>query len=117
MELEFARYSIDDTQKDLEDVYLKKNIFVFSLIANNLLQECLNLFFKVHRIFKEKPKRLQKDLKLIDKNFERLYSSALIEKNIDKQYKNINKLVNYTEKLIGGKRPREWVLKSKCTTK
>jgi predicted nucleotidyltransferase len=117
MDLEFARYSIDDTQKDLEDVYLKKDIFAFSLIANNLLQECLDLFFKHHRISKEKSKRLQEHLKSIDKNFEKLYTSALIEKDIDKQYKNINNLVNYTEKLIGGKRPKEWILRSECTAK
>lgn len=117
MDLEFARYSIDDTQKDLEDVYLKKDIFAFSLIANNLLQECLNLFFKVYRISREKSKRLQEHLKSIDKNFEKLYTSALIETDIDKQYKNINNLVNYTEKLIGGKRPKEWILRSECTAK
>ena len=117
MDLEFARYSIDDTQKDLEDVYLKKDIFTFSLVANNLIQESLELFFKVHRISKEKSKRLQEHLKSIDKNFERLYTSALIENNIDKKFMNINKLVNYTEKLIGGKRPKEWILKSKCTAK
>jgi predicted nucleotidyltransferase len=117
MDLEFARYGIDDTQKDLEDVYLKKDIFSFSLVANNLLQECLDLFFKVHRISKEKSKRLQKQLKSIDKNFEKLYTSALIEKDIDKQYNHINKLVNYIEKLIGGKRPKEWILRSECTAK
>ncbi len=115
MDLEFARYSIDDTQKDLEDVYLKKDIFAFSFIANSLLSECLDLFFKVHRISKEKSKRLQEQLKSIDKKFEKLYTSALIEKNIDKKYKNINKLVNHIEKLIGGKRPKEWILRSKCT--
>ncbi len=115
MDLEFARYSIDDTQKDLEDVYLKKDIFAFSFIVNNLLSECLDLFFKVNRISKEKSKRLQEQLKSIDKNFEKLYMSALIERDIDKKYKNINKLVNYIEKSIGGKRPKEWILRSKCT--
>ncbi len=115
IDLEFARYSIDDIQKDLEDVYLKKDIFAFYLIANNILSECLDLFFKVHRISKEKSKRLQEQLKSIDKKFEKLYTNALIEKNIDKQYRNINRVVNYIEKLIGGKRPKEWILRSKCT--
>lgn len=117
IDLEFARYSIDDTLKDLEDIYLKKNTFAFSLITNNILQECLDLFFKYHRISKEKSKRLQEQIKNIDKKFERLYSEALTEKSIDKQYKNINKLVKYTEKLIGGKRPKEWILRSKCIVK
>jgi predicted nucleotidyltransferase len=114
MDLEFARYSMDDTIKDLEDVYLKKDIFAFSLIASNLLQESLNIFFKIHRIPKEKSKRLQKKLKSIDRNFEKLYTSALIEKDIGKQYRNINRLVRYAENLIGGKRPKEWILRSKC---
>ena len=60
---------------------------------------------------------MQKYLKSIDTNFEKLYTSALIEKDIDKQYNHINKLVHYTEKLIGGKRPKEWILKSECTAK
>lgn len=117
MDLEFARYSLDDTQKDLEDVYLKKDLFAFSIIANNLLEECLDLFFKVNKISKEKSKRLQKQIKSLDKNFARLYTKALIEKDINRQYKNINKLVNYTERLIGGKRSKEWILRSKCTAK
>ena len=64
---------------------------------------------------KEKSKRLQEQIKLLDKNFEEFYASALIEKEISKKYRNLNKLVNYTENLINGKRPKEWILKTKCT--
>lgn len=117
MDLEFAKYIIDDERKDLEDVYLKKDVFAFSFVSGNLLQRCLDLFFKIHRIPKEKPKRLQKHIRSLDKKFEKLYTNALIEKNIDKQFASANKVVDYVENLIGGRRPKEWILRSRCTAK
>ena len=38
-----------------------------------------------------------------------------IIKDIDKKYKKIRKLVQYIEDYIGGKRPKEWKIRSKCT--
>lgn len=117
MEIEFARYEIDDTRKDLEDVYLKKDIFAFSIVANDLLNDCLKIFYKIQRVPKEKSKRLQEHLKKLDKQFEKVYSTAVTEQNIDKKYRAVNEVVDYIEKLIGGKRPKEWKLRSKCTAR
>ena len=117
MDLEFAKYGINDAQKDMEDVYLKNDIFAFFIVANNLLDDCLKIFYKIQRVPKEKPKRMRNHLKQLDKHFEQLYSTAVIEQNINKKYRAINKVVNYTEKIIGGKRPREWKLVSNCTAR
>jgi len=108
------KYHIDDMKKDLEDVYLNKDLFAFNQVSIKLLDFCLEIFFEINRVYPEKPKRLKEHLKKIDKKFEKLYSDALIEKNIDKKFNNINELVSYTEKLLGGKRKKEWKIKSKC---
>ena len=115
IDVEIARYSIDDTWKDLEDVYLRRDPFAFAQVADDLLRDCQDLFFKVHRVHKEKPKRLREYLRGIDKEYEKRYSNALVERDVDKQFKDLTKLVKYVEKLLGGKRPKEWILKSKCT--
>lgn len=113
--IEFSKYSIDDTAKDLEDSYLKNDIFSFYIIANLLLSESLEIFLKVHRLSKEKSKRLQNQLKSIDNNFEKIYSSALLEKDLNKRFKALNKLVSYIENILGWKRSKERSIKSKCT--
>jgi len=117
IEIEFARYEIDDERKDMEDVFLNKDEFSFRIIAGNLLNYCLSTFFKFHRIPKEKSKRLNEYLKYHDKQFEKIFSCALIENDIEKKFKAVNELVSYVENLIGGKRPKEWKLRSKCTAK
>lgn len=114
METELVRSEIDDVKKDVEDVYLKKDFFAFYILANKLLDDCLKLFYKIQRIPKEKTKRLQKQLEQLDKHFEEIYLIAVTEQNIDKKYQAVNKVVDYIEKLIGGKKPKEWKLRSKC---
>jgi hypothetical protein len=113
-DIEIARYFIDDIEKDLEDVYIKKDEFAFELIANKILEHSLNLFCKIKRIFPEKSKRLFNYIKDIDNNFAELYSSAILEKNINKKYHKLIKLIRYIEHNLGGKRPKEWKLKTKC---
>ena len=115
IELECARYGVDDTRKDLEDVYLKKDIFAFSILANDLLSECLRIFYRVHRKPKEKSKRLRDNLKKLDIAFEQLFSEAVQKQNITEKYKAINKVVDYIENLLGGKRPKTWKIRSKST--
>lgn len=112
---ENAKYSIDDLEKDLEDVYLKKDNFSFNQIAINILNESLKTFLKLKRLNIEKPKRLQPYLESKDKEFAKLYAAVLIEKDIDKRYVETINLIRYLEKLLGGKRPKEWKLRGKCT--
>lgn len=114
-EKELAKYSIDDLKKDLEDVYIRKDRFAFNQIANEILDKCLNTFCKINRVSKRKPKRLFQQLKKLDSRFAKLYSRALMNKRMKRKYERIVDLVNYTEYLLGGKRPKEWKLRSKCT--
>ncbi|MFH1751529.1 MAG: nucleotidyltransferase domain-containing protein [archaeon] len=111
LELELAKYFLDDLKKDLEDVKINNDKFTFELIGNEIIERSLNNFFQVKRCSKEKHKRLKQQLKELDSKFEKVYSKALLKRS----YKNLLELVEHTEKLLGGKRPIEWKLKSKCT--
>ena len=113
-DIELARYFIDDLEKDLEDSYIKKDEFSFNEIANELLDKCLNLFFKINGKENEKPKRLFNYLFHIDKKFANIYRKALLEKKRSARYAAIIKTVRYTEELLGGKRSREWKFITKC---
>lgn len=114
IEIESAKYSVDDLKKDLEDVYIRKDKFAFNQIANEILNKCLDVFCKVKRVSKRKPKRLFQQLKKLDSRFAKLYSKALMNKRMKRKYERVVDLVNYTEYLLGGKRPKEWKLRSKC---
>jgi len=109
----FARHKIDAKKKDLEDVYLKKDIFTFRLIAYKLILECLDIFYKIKRVPRERPKKLRADLKSLDPKFEALLSGAILEKGLSRKFKAIKKLTRYAEFLAGGKKPKEWKLRTK----
>ena len=112
---EISKYQIDDLEKDLEDTFLKKDKAAFSLVANRIIEESLDIFLKDSRVYPEKPKRILVLLKKIDGKFASLFEKALVETNIEKRYSDLIKLTRYIETLIGGKRTKEWKLKSKCT--
>lgn len=114
-QIENAKYHIDDMEKDLEDVYKKKDWFSFELISGHLFEELVNSFFKIKGIRQEKIKRLFVYLSSLDKNFSKLLNSALLEKDYDKKYSAIKKLIRYVESILGGKRKRDWKLRGKCT--
>jgi len=113
-ELEQERYFLDDIEKDLEDVYLRKDEFAFEQISAMVLDRALKDLFIIKRTYPEKPKRLLPFLEKLDNKFAELYKQSLLEKDINKKYEKLISLIRYTEKLLGGKRPREWKLKSVC---
>jgi len=116
-EIELAKYYIDDIKKDIEDVYLRKDVFTFNMMANELILKSIDIIYGIKKVPREKMKRgkkLRKNIKDIDPIFEKLFSAIVLETNINKKFFTINKLISYVEKLLGGKRPQEWQLRSKC---
>ena len=109
-----ARYALDDGKKDLEDIYLRKDPFAFFLAANNILNECLSVFYKIKRIREEKVKRVEKYLHIHDPVFAKLFVVAVKESDYQKKFSATNKTIAYVEKMIG-KRPREWKLRGPLT--
>lgn len=112
-DIENMKYFIDDLEKDLEDMKIKKNEFAYRLVANSILKKILDDFYRIKQIYKEKSKRLFEQMNTIDKKFAILYKKAMISY----KYEDIIKLIRYMEKIIGGKRSKEWKLKGKLTIK
>lgn len=112
---ENTRYQIDDLEKDLEDVILRKDYFAFNVIATKLLENILSAFFALHRTFTAKTKRLLSQLQSLDADFAVLYEKAIVERDVNLRHQNILELIRYIEAKLGGKRPREWKLTTKCT--
>lgn len=114
VDIELAKYFIDDIEKDLEDMHVKKNYFAFEIISSKMLKDCLDCFYRIKRLPLGKPKKLCLSLEEIDKKFAGIYSNALLEKDMTRKFKNLKILVRYMEKLLGGKRSKEWKLRGKC---
>lgn len=114
MQIELAKYFIDDMEKDLEDTYMKRDKFAFNQVANKLLDRSLKIFMQVKRVHREKSKRLFEQLNQLDKRFARLYHDSMVERDIEKRYDIIRELIRYIEHNLGGKRSKEWRLRSKC---
>ncbi len=112
-EVEMAKYALDDLRKDLDDVFTRMDDFSIMAVSNQILEQCLETFFRIKRTSRDKPKRLQAQLKKLDKKFEKLYTDAKLEPNINRRIKKLNSLIDYVENLLGGKRSKEWKLKSK----
>lgn len=113
---EVYKYFLDDMAKDLEDVLVKGDFFALDLIAHEIFQKCLQIFLKQKGVEREKTKRLSSQLRAVDKNFDKLFSSAVLEREPKKKYTATIKLINYVENLVGGKRPKEWKFRGKLTT-
>jgi predicted nucleotidyltransferase len=114
--MELAKYFLDDMAKDLEDVLIKRDFFALNFIAQEIFQKCLQIFLKQKGVEREKTKRLSNQLRAVDKNFNKLFSSAVLEREPKKKYTATIKLINYVENLVGGKRPKEWKIRGKLTT-
>ena len=113
--IETEKYSLDDLEKDLEDTFLKKDKFAFQIVSNDILKRSLSVFFSHYRMAKEKSKRLHEQLEDIDKNFSSFFEKALFAGSMAGKYKALLKLIRYDEKLLGGKRPKEWKLRGPVT--
>ncbi len=109
-EKELYKYHIDDLRKDLEDCLDKSEELNFSLVKNKIIEECIDILFSSQKQHKGKTKRLFDQIKILDEKFLDLLTGAINEDLLKTE--KVNNLINYTEKLLGGKRSREWILRS-----
>src|SRR3989344_6243554 len=108
---ELAKYQIDDLEKDLEDVYEKRDDFAFEQISIKILKESLETFLKIKRVNEEKSKRLLIFLEKLDPHFTSLYKGILLSKEDQDKFEKLKALIHYIEKILGGKRSKEWKLR------
>lgn len=113
-EIEIYKYKLNDLQNDLEDVYLKNDVLNFKIIENQIFDESIKIFRRIKNIKIDKNKLFVSEIKSKNPNFYKLLSKSAKETNINKRFKNTNKIINYIENELGGKRSREWKLVSDC---
>lgn len=109
-QIEIAKYHLDDSLKDLHDCYENNDAMAASLLQFHLVDFCINIFCKHHHIFRAKIKGLHTQLSDIDPKFAEMVQSMLGEKGSWDE--NWPHLQQYMAELLGGERPKEWVLRS-----
>lgn len=99
-------HKLDDRYKDLEDLIIIKDFFGAQLIRNEFVNYCVDLFFRIHQLKKDKFKRIQALIDAVDKNFTK-HIDACLQSNIEDLEKALF-LKSYIEELLGGANPRNW---------
>lgn len=107
-----AKHKLNDRYKDLEDVVLIGDFLAARLIKNNFVEYCINLFFTIHQIKKDKFKRIQPLIDTVDQQFTQLLDSCLSAEI--EELEKAEKLKLYLEELLGGPNPKNWRLRGKA---
>ncbi|MHA2251887.1 MAG: nucleotidyltransferase domain-containing protein [Candidatus Kariarchaeaceae archaeon] len=110
--IEIAKYSLDDSLKDLDDVQQHNDLIAYTVITNDLIRKSIEVFYKLKQVKQDKSKSMNNQLNTLDPSFNRLLSSVS-EQNYS--YNSLADLVGYVESLLGGKRTKEWKLRTRCT--
>lgn len=116
-QMKICKYTLDDLKKKLEDVYLKKDVFTFYLIANQVILKSLDFFCKIELISKEEKKEIGKKIIKKDVDFHDLFIRANEIQEFEKKYRALNELIVYIEKKLGGKKPKNWKIRTECSYK
>ena len=113
-DIEIAKYFLDDLKKDLEDVLTRDDPFAFHMISISAIDMVVKLFMNYHQVLIMKSKQLQKQILSLDLKFEKLISDYFKQTSLQNKYHHLMKMISYIEKLIGGSRPKEWSLVTRC---
>ncbi|MCD4694392.1 nucleotidyltransferase domain-containing protein [bacterium] len=116
-QIKMYKYSLDDLKRKLENVYLKKDVFTFYLIAHQIILKLLDFFCKIESISKEENKEIGRRIIKKDVDFYNLFIEVNEIQEFEKKYKALNKLIIYIEKKLGGKKTKEWKIRTKCSYK
>ena len=109
-QIELEKYFIDDQFKDLEDSIINEEELASIIIRNKTINRCIDIFCSIHQIRRDKDKRLKEQIKAIDENYLNSMNASLLESW--NKLGNIEELRILTEELLGGRRSKEWILKT-----
>lgn len=109
-EIEISKYHIDDLFKDLMDCFEKKDKLGFYFVKSKIINECIFIIFRLKQFRTPKDKRLFVKIKEVDAKFAEKIEEAIDEDLL--KLEKIKNLVRFVEKHLGGKRDKEWKLKS-----
>ncbi len=107
---ELSKYFLDDLFKDLKDCQVNRNEIDFRFVKIELIDRCIDIMCSLRQFRRAKEKKLFAQIRQKDQSFAGLLLSALKENDL--QLKETKVLVEYVEALLGGKRSKEWTLRS-----
>lgn len=108
--LAFGKYFIDDAWKDLQDVSARSDDFALSFIKHQFVNKAIDLFCDVHRLWRNKYKRLEPQLQAVDPEFVKLVKDAMAPAS--DPMPALEALKVKLESLLGGGRSKEWRMRS-----
>lgn len=108
---EISRYGVDDLYKDLLDCLEAGDAISSRLVAFQLIELCVEIYFGMTEQWIVKQKRLMSFLQKQNPEFAEVLGAAIGAKDFAAQVEAVERLVRYVEGLLGGKRPKEWVLR------
>ena len=112
VKMELTRYGLDDLRKDLLDCLEGEDWISGRLLAFQLIEACVEGYFASKQQWYEKKKRWRKRLIESDPVFAGLLETAIGTEVFRDQVQAVIRLTEHVEELIGGRRPREWRLRS-----
>lgn len=107
-----AKHKLNDRYKDLEDLIIEGEFFGAQLMKHEFVTYCIDLFFKTHRIKKEKIKRIKPLMDFVDSKFT-AHIDACLTSDIE-DIESALMLKSYLEECMGGSNPKNWKIKGKA---
>ncbi len=110
-QIELLKYGLDDLLKDYADCIALGENTAGVLIKQQIINHCIDSFCQVHRIYRDKNKRLIKQLAIIEPAFAQLTETVLLSNWDDRE--GVKAIADRAAAVLGGHRSKEWVLRSK----
>ncbi len=111
-----GRYFLDDLRKDLLDALDINDKITFELVSSEIVEQLINNFGKIKKIYPAKSKRLFHQINQIDSSFANKLKNYLeCTDKIQKRFELLNECIKHIENLFGGSRPDDYSFTSKLT--
>ena len=104
------KYSIDDFLGEAQRDMKNKNYLAFGLNSQLLINNILELFFKLNREFLRQPNETVKILKRLDGKFSNQIENFYKTNDIRNKKRILSDMVKYIYERYGGPLPKRWFL-------
>ena len=110
-EILMHKYSIDDFWGEIQRDIKNKDYLAFGLDSQLLMNNILELFLKINKIFFHQPNEMMKILGKLDVKFANAVRDFYKENDIKKKKEILEFLVKYIYSKSGGPMPNTWAIK------
>lgn len=110
-EILMHKYSINDFWCEVQRDIKNKDYLAFGLDSQLLMNNILELFLKINKIFFHQPNEMMRILEKLDIEFANSVRDFYKENDIEKKKKILDFLVKYIYNKSGGPMPNTWTIK------